>query len=556
MISEPLFQDNIISTILRNFKFYFFDRPWYIYAAATLVLLYLFYSLIRWRNPVRCPNLFPEAAAAFDWRNRTDKAALAFLAAVISAYAGVIYSLDDTLFNNYDLMSVNTIFTFHRGLNAYYNITRLCPVSFFDLNFIYAVSHNFNIINLFIIAKQILIVWLLYRFLDFLAPARRLLAISLIMIIPAVFWLNNIIFAEQNILIFILASLIFVRKFSRTGRYGSLWWFSVFTLLAVFTKETAVIFYGGLLAFAVLQDVFQEKINLSNIFRPIRLARSLPLESMLFFCCLAFAVFYLFVVVELDENIYSLPRIRSFSYLFSLYKVEIVLTVLAWLTAAGKIIRKESFNGALFNEGLLFAGTCVLAHIVFFLRLAPELEHVAYKSYYIVLTDVFSLIYLARNTSGKTIPVLLACCVLGVSVFLNAAVYKHENGRSYREAAEFFARDIRNGKSLSIMFSPLTEDSDWVRENWGSALMYYFPGADITFKFPTISEDNKSNRLTLWIYKQMEGALAKIKGESKPVSGDYYIIKKGRADIDHVHLSILPHELVFENKLFRIYKIK
>jgi hypothetical protein len=145
---------------------------------------------------------------------------LLFLFLSFSIYAVTMLLQDNSLFNNPDLMSLNTIFIFHRGLAASYGPARMCPVSFFDLNALYAITHNFYIISVYIMLKQALILWLLYCFLNFLSPAKRLFTLGTIQLVPAVFWLNGIIFPEQNILIFILASLLCLKRFSAGKRSG------------------------------------------------------------------------------------------------------------------------------------------------------------------------------------------------------------------------------------------------------------------------------------------------------------------------------------------------
>lgn len=222
MINEPLFEENIVSTIFRNFTFYFFGQTWYIYAVLLGISIYMAYRLLCKGSCTPCPNLFPSPAAGFNLHNRKELAALLFLFLSFSIYAVTMLLQDNSLFNNPDLMSLNTIFIFHRGLAASYGPARMCPVSFFDLNALYAITHNFYIISAYIMLKQALILWLLYCFLNFLSPAKRLFTLGTIQLVPAVFWLNGIIFPEQNILIFILASLLCLKRFS-AGKRSGLW---------------------------------------------------------------------------------------------------------------------------------------------------------------------------------------------------------------------------------------------------------------------------------------------------------------------------------------------
>lgn len=46
MINEPFFEENIVSTIFRNFTFYFFGQTWYIYAVLLGISIYMAYRLL------------------------------------------------------------------------------------------------------------------------------------------------------------------------------------------------------------------------------------------------------------------------------------------------------------------------------------------------------------------------------------------------------------------------------------------------------------------------------------------------------------------------------
>lgn len=555
MINEPLFQNNIINTIIRNFSYYLFDTLWVAYAAALMLILYGFYYILRKYGCSACPKLFPAEIHKFDKSSPLQWSALAFFTLIIIIYSAVIYSLDDTLFNNFDLMSLNTIMTFHRGLSSYYSATRLAPVSFFDLNYLYAITHNFNIINIYIILKQLFISLLLYRFLNFMPVAKRLFLIGMITAIPSVFWINNIIFPEQNMLICILLSLIFAKKFSESGKYINLWYFIIFTTLAVYTKETVIVFYTGLMTVGVLQNVFNEKINFSNLFKPLKLAKEFPIEFFIFLIGLSFAVFYFFVTDTSESNVYIRIRLADYSALLKLYKYEIALTVLAWLVAIKKLIRKETGN-ALFNEGLLMGGTFVLLFIIFHLKIITILSHVQYKSYYTMLTAIFSSMYIFQNLNNRKILTVVFASSLIFSAVLNYKIYKNEDGWYYRETAEFFGKRLDNEKKITIMFSPQSEKSAWVRENWSSAYAYYFPEKNITFKLSNLEKGSQNSELSLIIYHRLKGYLTTIEAGATPVSGEYYIIKKGEGDEDEQLLAKMPHDLVFENTRFKVYKIK
>lgn len=59
MINEPLFEENIVSTIFRNFTFYFFGQTWYIYAVLLGISIYMAYRLLCKGSCTPCPDLFP-----------------------------------------------------------------------------------------------------------------------------------------------------------------------------------------------------------------------------------------------------------------------------------------------------------------------------------------------------------------------------------------------------------------------------------------------------------------------------------------------------------------
>ncbi len=127
MLQEPLFQENILSTILRNFDFYLFGSNWLPYALGLLALLSLTVLTLKWAGAEKENYLFPPHHIPF---NRYNQSGLYFCLLCFGIYAFNVFSLDNTLFNNYDLMSLNTTFIFEKGVAATYANNRLAPVSF------------------------------------------------------------------------------------------------------------------------------------------------------------------------------------------------------------------------------------------------------------------------------------------------------------------------------------------------------------------------------------------------------------------------------------------
>jgi len=334
MLQEPLFQENILSTILRNFDFYLFGSNWLPYALGLLALLSLTVLTLKWAGAEKENYLFPPHHIPF---NRYNQSGLYFCLLCFGIYAFNVFSLDNTLFNNYDLMSVNTTFIFDKGVAATYANDRLAPISFFDLNFLYAVTHNFALINIYVILKQALILWLLFNLLDYISIKSRLLLIGTITLLPAVFWVNNIIFPEQNELIFLLSSFICLRRYTQKHQFRYLWLYCFLALLAVYTKETAIIFYFGILIYNLLYYVFHDKINYHNLFRPWLMAKAFPFEFITFLIGLSFALFYFHTVNSMSENAYVQLRQKPLFDLIKLFKTEIILTVIAWIVFIKKL---------------------------------------------------------------------------------------------------------------------------------------------------------------------------------------------------------------------------
>ena len=79
MLQEPLVQNNILATILRNFNFYLFGSDWLPYALGVLIFLSLTVLILN----------FPPAVAFLFIKIRTDCSS----ACSASAYMLLIFSL-------------------------------------------------------------------------------------------------------------------------------------------------------------------------------------------------------------------------------------------------------------------------------------------------------------------------------------------------------------------------------------------------------------------------------------------------------------------------------
>ena len=98
MFTPPLFEPDILSTLWRNFSFYFLDGYWgYVY----LVIMGLVLSQLLWiraRPPVWT---FPERHYLFERRAPGHKAALAAVFAAFVVLCAVVYTQEMSLFANF-----------------------------------------------------------------------------------------------------------------------------------------------------------------------------------------------------------------------------------------------------------------------------------------------------------------------------------------------------------------------------------------------------------------------------------------------------------------------
>lgn len=550
MIKEPLFQPNIWETLIRNFAYFFFEKNWPFYAAFFILVFCLVFLLLLRKSAVSYAGVFPAGEYRFNAKERADRLGLYFCLLVLGLYAAVMFLLENSLFNNHDLMSYNTTLSFLKGQISGYDADRFTPLAFWDNNIVYAVTHNFYLIDVYLLAKQALIAFLLYRFLVFVPVGRRLFGIGVVLFLPALFWINNMIFPEQNMLIFILASLIAVKNYSFSGKKSSLAWFVFFMNLAIYTKESAILFYSGILITSVLYDVFIEKINLSSFIHPLQTVKQMPLEFLMFFSMLVFSTFYLLTTESSENNRYIAIGRSQISELLPLYKIELSLALVALIVFVRRVWKKKIQSNPMFNEGLLLGSLMVIGVIVFYFRLHPISTHVYFKSYYLVLSAVFLSVYLLINVQKSKEILFGGILLVMVSGWVNYDNFNREQGVWYRETAEFLVSNSHNEETLNIYLAPHIEYNLWTVEAWSSALRYYFPNINMVFKSNMISEDAAK------IYARVKPLYHPLIGQEEPIPGDYYVVKKNYYwGQDLAFIARKKSLKVYENEAFQVFKI-
>ena len=323
MITEPLFQDNILSNIYHNFQFYFGYNHFSTAVLAVIGLNLLAVLAVRMFFNLKTYQLLPAEKYYIALGNKKDifSAALFFLS--LSLYVINVFSLNGTIFNAYDTMNIDSIQNMQRGIKPIFDSVRFSPLQSIDFNIIYAVTHNFRVVDCWTIIKQILCLCLMYKFFDFVPVYKRLVMLAVINLLPAVFWINNAIFSEQNTLIFILLSFFSLRCGGNSYKTINLIGFILFMNLAIYTKETNIFIYAGMLISFVLHRVFTGEIVLKSFLHPFRTLSQMPLEYILFCAMLIYSIMYLLQSNLLTDGAYLKHNHRSLLELLKIYSFDI-----------------------------------------------------------------------------------------------------------------------------------------------------------------------------------------------------------------------------------------
>ncbi len=551
MFEEPLFQSNILPTAGKYLSYYFGFNNWFWQYLAAMGVLYLLYKLLLYKNQLAYPHFFPPEKHKFSPASTQDLSGLAFLAVCLVVYALGLYTQEMSFFANYDTMGPNSMRIFTQGITPFWGVNGRCsPVAFWDVNLIYALTHNFYVINTYILLQIIVILLLLNSLLCFIPAGKRFCIIGLVIVSPPFFWTNNIIYPERMLLIWILLSLIFFTKGITTNK-TSLWYGILFMNLALYTKETTPLFYLGILLYSFVINLWNEKIKISSFIHPLKTCRSFPLETLIFFSLLIYALFYLQNVFAITDSAYMSLRRHTTTEALIFYRWELLIVFLAVVLGITDVkTGKNSFLGS----GILCGCTYLALTVVIALKLLPFSNHVALKTYYLLLPATFSLIYVLYKIR-KTPVFLTAVAILFICFSVkNTILFKHEEGKYYRKVTEFI---IGRPQPLSIFISAHSEPRPWWNSCWLTSYKHYWPDKDISFKLASFQQ-YPEDKAFLDFWNNHPRLFHRAAIADTPTSGDLYVIKTTgpQYNDDMLVIKNIPHELVYQNPLFEVYKIK
>lgn len=524
MYTPPLFEPNILSTLLRNFNFYFHDGYWgYVY----LVIMGLILFQFTWLRVRPAALSFPDHAYPFNFQSDKVAGIAALLAFVI--LCAIIYTQEMSLFANFDLMSIGTTVNFVEGKGTGISDIRFSPFGNVELNLFYAISHNLYIISGLVLGETALLLYLLYRLFDFIPVTRRLYALALATLYPALVWVNNPIFPERLMLIFICASLLALKKYLVAPKTSRLIWFCVLMNLAIYTKETVILFYAGLLAADILYLTFRGVIKPISFLHPLKTAKELPLEFIMFFSMAVFAFIYLLFGLGIESNQYISAHISNDAW--KKYYLEFFVCGAALVALVFSQKATALFSG-------LLAGSFVL---LFFVAFKLSIYNDNTSSYYAIVSGVFGLFIFFYAASKKSALTLFGIAFLATSTIQNISLYQNQNGSAYYDAARFISLLNTGAKPLSIFVKDSLNGKyeDYIINCYRSAYKFYFPERNFVFK--TNSAADRQNNILKFPLKYQE----------RPQPGDIYVENK-------FYGTDVPEnfKLLHENRIFRIFEIK
>lgn len=559
MFDKPLLQDDIWNTFLRANYFYLVSSLWALWLGIVLLIMgcVIFFLRKSLASATKYASAYETKVYVFDKTSKSHWVGFFLLLLTIGLTALWMFTLENSLFENFDLMSINTVQTIYFGLYANFHEFRLAPLSFWYLSSLYAITQNIYLIKLFVLAQLIIAVILLYYLFDYIKPVKRFLLLSLFWLSSTMLPTANIIFVERETIIALAASLIFAKKYCKTQKVSNFLGFMFFMIFSIYTKETCCLFFGGILVVSVLWNIWCENINLKSFLHPLKTIKTFPVEFLIALNLFLYATAY-FILVNPKTSYASLNTFDVMELIFY-YKFELFIgmVALAILCYSSYKLRDVPVNPLFRGSGFVCGGIVIALSIIFYLRLAPSSPHLYLKTYYLALTFLFALAYLFQQTDNKRVLAVLILGIGGYSMIQNIAFYQAEEGIYHRQVAEFLAQNMNKNEENIIYLAERRLErknlSIFVFQAYSSAYRYYFKDYDITFKTKTSLSMPKFFIEKKPLARKMFFPMMPTK--NLPKSGEWLILNK-TADYPDIVNHLADTMPDFENKIFRVYHIK
>ena len=541
MIKESLFRSDILSNIYHNFIFFLSYNDMYTYAGISFFILLFVWGTTFFSSP-NCYRCFvPQENFKFKKSILSNKLAIVGLFLSVVLYICNMFAMEQSVFSTFDSMTIDFIDSMKHGIKSVFGEWRFTPLSGIDYNLIHGISNNYLIINIYILIKQLLCIYLIYQFLSFIPVTKRLVAITLINVVPAIFVVNNIIYIEQSIIIFVLLSLMSAEKYQKNNNKIFLLSFLIFKNLAIYAKETVILFYAGLGIYLLLEDVFDNKITINSFFTPLKLFKTIPMEWIMFWSMFIWFTLW-FLSSPIEENRYLTTHLYSLLDVISAHKVELLLNLTAIIVALYNIIIGKCRKIFLFCEGTLIGSTIITVFIVFYLKSGSYSDYML--SYYLYLPAIFSTIYIFYALNQKMILSIIVGIVLCISAWQNYMIIDNQQGKSRRDIAEYIISNAKyKDMSVYLYSTDIIDYKWWKTMAWSSALKYANPNLRLKFK----------TNLDIYKYYLREEDKFYEKQLGYPTLGDHILVNKKSEKDYHPDAN---QKLVYENKFYQMYYVE
>ncbi|MBR1648360.1 MAG: hypothetical protein IJ689_02035 [Alphaproteobacteria bacterium] len=533
MIEEPLLKDNILSNIYHNFAYWLnYDELYYYLGLGTAIIIFLSFGMAAFCQG-KYPPFIPEIK-----KEKLKIISLLTLVLSFGVYLFSVFAANSSVFSNFDMMTIDYIDSMKQGIKGAFHKWRFTPLHGVDYNLIFAISSNTAFINIYIAFKQLLILYLLNIFLSFLESNKRLLILAVINLVPAVFQINSTIFPEQNIAVFVLLSLILLVKYQKTSQKSCLLWFAICMNLAIYSKETVILFYFGILLCLILQAVISGKITLNKMLHPLSLLRQFPIELIMVVSMFVYTSGYMLLTVYGEqENRYLDTHSFFFDEILRCYAAELILNFIALAVMLYKTVSSKRFY--ILWDGLIIASGVITA-VIFYLQIAPVSD--TFLSYYLYLPAMFCVAYIL----GECRKTYFAGLLMIISfLYCDYQTFERYQGKDRKNVAEFITDLAKQKETFVYMQSSESSDYKWWKiMAWSSALKYSFPDTELILK----SDFNFYK-----VYQREKDKFIEKRQVRFPQAGDYVLANK---IIDPDYEPWGDYQIVYENKSYVIYYLK
>lgn len=561
MFEKPWFQENIWQNFINFNLTYMTSRPWLYYLlpffASLLILALILKKFLQKSDNYK--NLFSENKYVFDKQNKLDWLALFTLIISIVFTEIYIFLGEHSLFENYDLMAINTTRSMRIGLVTNFDFVRVTPFAGWFLSSLYAITQNIILIKDFVLLQIFLMSWSLYAFFNYIPVAKRLFMIALIIIMPTFLQTTNIIFPERDMIIVVMLSLICIRKYSLTNNFVWAICFLFLLNIGCYIKEPCVFLYFGIMITSLFYHIYVGNVTIKNCINPFNIIKNMPLEFLIGFSLLVY--YSIFIFLQQGENLYLNANNQSIDKQLATYHLELILMIISCCFLFFKNFKqKQALTNPMFRSGLIVGSLCTVFFIIVVFRLAPTTPHLAERSYYLLLPAIFFIAYIFENVSSWRWLAIFSIVLSIYSVYLNINYFNKASGKYYREIAEVMAENTspKETNSIFIQEGPYRTKMlwQWIVETWSTSYRYYFNDRIFTFKSDIHYLDRNATQ-KLQLFNSLHLIYFPIIPQPLPLKEDWVIINKNNNSTKASNLrNEYKGNLVYENKLFEVYKPK